>query len=105
MCQSIQTGSGSLQLRNLPIQCSNPGCSQVMCACAIETRVEFEQFPNFRQRETRLLRPTNEPQPTNMVIAVATNAVAPWRRIKKPFALVKADRFYADAPCFGEFSD
>ena len=90
---------------NLPIKCRDPGCSQVMCACAIETRVEFEQVLNFRQRETCLLCPANKPQPSYVVVAVATNPVAPWRRLKQSLALVKADRFYANASCFGKFSD
>ncbi len=90
---------------NLPIKCRDPGCSQVMCACAIETRVEFEQLLNFRQRESCLLSPANKPQPSNVVVAVATDPVAPWRRFKQSLALVKADRFHANAPCFGKFSD
>jgi hypothetical protein len=94
-----------LQLLDLPIKCRNPRCSQVMRACAIETCVEFEQFLNFRQRETCVLRSTNESQPPNVVVAVATDTVAPWRGLEQPFALVETDSFDANPARFCELSN
>lgn len=101
----MQAGSGSLQLLNLSIKGCNPGCSQVMCACPIEIRIELKQFLDFRQRESCLLCPANEPQPPNVLIAVATDTVAPWRRLKQPFALVETDSLNANRARFCELSN
>ena len=76
-----------------------------MSPCSIETRIELEQFLNFRERKSCLLCPSNEPQSLHMDVAITTDSVAPWGRLKQAFALVKADRFHPDADRISEFAD
>lgn len=98
----LQCLSRSAQFIHLCIESFDPGLCQLLSSCAVLTRIQLDQLFDLLQAESGGLRLPNEPEPTQIVRAVASNTDVPRWGLNEPFPLIVADCFDADAPASRE---